>query len=65
MNRAAWEVTGRVRLRQHGSLDTATSVVTHDDDMCDTQSVNSVRQNANRVVIDRPELVRDVPLDKD
>ena len=62
LNRAAREIVGCIRLGQHGGLNTATSVVTHDDHMSDIQRLNSVRQNADRVVIDGLELVRDVPL---
>jgi len=52
----------RIRSRQHGSFNTATSIVTHDEDMSDAQSLNSVRQDANRVVVGGLELVRYVPL---
>jgi len=62
LNRTAREIVGRIRLGQHCSLDTATSVVTHDDDVSDAQRLNTVRQNADHVVVDGLELVRDVPL---
>jgi hypothetical protein len=62
LNRTSREIVGCIRSRQHSSLNTATAVVAHDDDMSDAQSLNAVRQDADRVVIDGLELVRDVPL---
>ena len=43
LNRVGPEVVSRIRFRQHGGLNAATSVVTHYDDMSNCQSVNSVR----------------------
>jgi hypothetical protein len=62
LNRTAREVICRIRSRQHRGLDTATSVVAHDDNVSDAQKLNTVRQNADRVVVDRLKLVCDVPL---
>jgi len=62
LNRGTGGIAGRIMLRQHGSLNTATSVVTHDDNMVDTQSGDAIRQNANRAVIGGLELIRNVPL---
>jgi hypothetical protein len=39
--------------------------VAHDDDVSNAQELDTVGQNAGRVVVDRLELVPDVPLSKD
>jgi len=62
LNRTTRVIVGRIRPRQHCSLNTATSVVAHHNDVSDAQRLNTVRQDADRVIIDRLELVRDVPL---
>lgn len=62
LNRASRKIVGRIGSRQHSSLNTATPVVTHDDDVSDGQSLNAVGQDADCVVIDGLELVCDVPL---
>jgi len=66
LNRVLREIiSGRIRSRQHGSFDTATSIVSHYDDVPDAQSLNPVRQHADRVVVDGLELVRNVSLGED
>jgi len=62
LNRTTRVIVGRIWPKQHCGLNTATSVVAHHDDVSDAQRLNAVRQHADRVVIDRLELVRDVPL---
>jgi len=65
LDRVLREIVGLIRSRRHGSFDTATSIVAHYDDVPDAQRPNAVRQDADRVVVDRLELVRDVPLGED
>ena len=65
LNRRTCGVVCRIWSRQHRGLDTATSVVAHYDDVSNAQRLDTIRQDADRVVVGRLELVPNVPLGKE